>query len=146
MKRAERMVFAARAMIGAPFRLHGRNPPTGLDCIGLALRVLEQAGHKRLGGGMIPAAYSVRGGTAEQFGTTMRAAGLRAVRRAKAGELAIAAEHGGRHAVTEFQPRPFLGCLAGAHLRPTADFGGSSCCRQTTCAAANAGQDRQAQT
>ncbi|MBP6031620.1 MAG: peptidoglycan endopeptidase [Sphingobium sp.] len=90
MKRAERMVFAARAMIGAPFRLHGRNPPTGLDCIGLALRVLEQAGHKRLGGGMIPAAYSVRGGTAEQFGKTMRAAGLRAVRRAKAGDLVLA--------------------------------------------------------
>ena len=90
MKRAERMVFAARAMIGAPFRLHGRNPPTGLDCIGLALRVLEQAGHKRLGGGMIPAAYSVRGGTAEQFGTTMRAAGLRTVRRAKAGDLVLA--------------------------------------------------------
>ncbi|MDQ4420536.1 peptidoglycan endopeptidase [Sphingobium sp. DEHP117] len=90
MKRAERIVAAARALIGAPFRLHGRSAETGVDCIGLAVLALSRAGHRRLDGRIVPAAYSIRGGTAERFATIMRAAGLRAVRHSKPGDLVLA--------------------------------------------------------
>lgn len=39
-----RIAAAARALIGVQFRLHGRSPATGLDCIGLAASALEGAG------------------------------------------------------------------------------------------------------
>ncbi len=35
---------AALAMVGAPFRLHGRDPATGLDCAGLVLAAYAAAG------------------------------------------------------------------------------------------------------
>lgn len=35
---------AAAQLLGTRFRLHGRNPATGLDCVGLAACALEQAG------------------------------------------------------------------------------------------------------
>ncbi|USA39027.1 NlpC/P60 family protein [Pelagerythrobacter marinus] len=35
---------AARALVGTPFRLHGRDPRSGLDCIGLVAAALESAG------------------------------------------------------------------------------------------------------
>ncbi len=90
MKRSERIVAAARGLIGAPFRLHGRSGAHGLDCIGLAALALSQAGHKGLGQGIVPVAYSVRGGTLERFVEAMRAAGLRRVRKARPGDLALA--------------------------------------------------------
>lgn len=89
MKRAERIVAAARALIGAPFRLHGRSAETGVDCIGLAVLVLGRAGHQRLGSGSVPAAYSVRGGTLERFVAGMRAIGLRRVHAPRPGDLVL---------------------------------------------------------
>lgn len=38
------IVNEARKHIGVPFRHQGRNPSTGLDCIGLAVRVLVDLG------------------------------------------------------------------------------------------------------
>ena len=35
---------AAEALCGAPFRLHGRDPATGLDCVGLVAAALERCG------------------------------------------------------------------------------------------------------
>jgi cell wall-associated NlpC family hydrolase len=35
---------AAHALLGSPFRLQGRDPQTGLDCIGLILAAYEAAG------------------------------------------------------------------------------------------------------
>ena len=89
MRRADKIVTAARGLIGAPFRLHGRSAETGVDCIGLAVAALGGAGHKRLGGTIVPAAYSVRGGTVERFVSAMLAAGLRPVRRGKPGDLVL---------------------------------------------------------
>lgn len=40
----ERIAHHAVALIGAPFRLHGREPATGLDCVGLVSAVLVAAG------------------------------------------------------------------------------------------------------
>lgn len=37
-------VLAARAAIGAPFRPHGCNPDTGLDCLGLVIHVAGTLG------------------------------------------------------------------------------------------------------
>ena len=35
---------AAESRLGAPFRLHGRDPRTGLDCVGLVLSALTDCG------------------------------------------------------------------------------------------------------
>lgn len=37
MTGGEAVVARARAVLGVPFRLHGRDPASGLDCVGLAL-------------------------------------------------------------------------------------------------------------
>ena len=41
---AQRFAQLAEQMIGCRFRLHGRNPATGLDCIGLVVAALDRAG------------------------------------------------------------------------------------------------------
>ena len=41
---AERFAARAEEMVGAPFRLHGRDPATGVDCVGLVACALEEAG------------------------------------------------------------------------------------------------------
>ena len=43
MDRAVRIARAAGDLVGTPFRLQGRNPSTGLDCIGLVLASLAVA-------------------------------------------------------------------------------------------------------
>lgn len=37
----EALAAAATALIGCPFRLHGRDPATGLDCVGLVCAALS---------------------------------------------------------------------------------------------------------
>lgn len=51
--------ISARAIsnVGVPFRLHGRTPQSGLDCIGLLADALAAAGFAR----HIPANYGLRG-------------------------------------------------------------------------------------
>ncbi|WP_206238064.1 NlpC/P60 family protein [Novosphingobium terrae] len=41
---AETLADAAASLIGTPFRLHGRDPQTGLDCLGLVGAALGMAG------------------------------------------------------------------------------------------------------
>ncbi|SFF74006.1 hypothetical protein SAMN05518801_101117 [Novosphingobium sp. CF614] len=48
---------AARALVGVPFRLHGRDPALGLDCIG----VLEAACSARGLTVRLPGGYALRG-------------------------------------------------------------------------------------
>jgi len=43
MDRASRIARAAGDLVGTPFRLQGRDPSTGLDCIGLVLASLAAA-------------------------------------------------------------------------------------------------------
>lgn len=38
------LAHAAEGFVGASFRLHGRDPERGLDCVGLALAALEAIG------------------------------------------------------------------------------------------------------
>lgn len=78
-----RIVARARALVGVRFRPQGRDPAAGLDCIGLAaasLRVKAPA-----------AGYALRGGSPAQLEEGLRAAGLRPVRAARAGDLLVLA-------------------------------------------------------
>lgn len=73
MSAGERAAAAAGALVGARFRLHGREPETGLDCVGLAALAWRAGGHA----GPTPGGYRLRGGDAD---TVARALGGRAVR------------------------------------------------------------------
>ena len=44
MSIGQKVADAAEALVGTPFRLQGRTPATGLDCIGLVHCALSQAG------------------------------------------------------------------------------------------------------
>ena len=50
------LVEAARALVGCPFRLHGRDPATGLDCVGLVSAALEGSGTRPV----VPRGYGLR--------------------------------------------------------------------------------------
>lgn len=52
----ETLANAALNLVGTPFRLGGRDPRTGLDCLGLVVASLEACGHRI---GPLPA-YSLR--------------------------------------------------------------------------------------
>lgn len=54
----ERAAAAARGCVGAPFRAQGRDPATGLDCVGVALIAARAAGW----GGDAPEGYALRTG------------------------------------------------------------------------------------
>jgi cell wall-associated NlpC family hydrolase len=57
----ERVAVAALALVGAPFRLHGRTAASGLDCIGVIAAALRAAGWA----GVVPSGYALRGGEAD---------------------------------------------------------------------------------
>jgi cell wall-associated NlpC family hydrolase len=58
MSPAERALAAAQAAVGARFRLHGRDPAIGLDCVGLAALAMRAGGMA----GAVPGDYALRGG------------------------------------------------------------------------------------
>ncbi|ALR21771.1 hypothetical protein [Sphingobium baderi] len=82
---AARIVAEARALVGVPFRLHGRSAELGLDCVGLAAVALGRAGHS----GMAPSGYALRTSDVGRIETWLEQAGLRRVAMAKAGDLAL---------------------------------------------------------
>ena len=51
-----RLAREAEALLGTRFRLHGRDPATGLDCIGLLVAALARAGHHIT----VPTGYPLR--------------------------------------------------------------------------------------
>lgn len=65
----QRIARAAQSFIGVPFLLHGRNPATGLDCVGLVAASLRQAGMTV----SAPQGYALRNVSIEHF---LRCAGL----------------------------------------------------------------------
>lgn len=54
----ERIVTAARACIGTPFRLRGSDPSHGLDCVGLVAHAFRAVGVPV----RLPTGYALRGG------------------------------------------------------------------------------------
>jgi len=78
MSRAgERFAAAAEDLVGSPFRLGGRDPITGLDCIGLVAASLEAIG---LQIGPLPQ-YSLRQHDIGRFVELAKMAGLRIARK-----------------------------------------------------------------
>lgn len=57
------LAAAATQLIGSPFRLHGRDPATGLDCVGLVVAALKAIGAKPLA----PTGYSLRNLSVDQW-------------------------------------------------------------------------------
>lgn len=56
MSEGDALANAASALAGAPFRLYGRDPQTGLDCVGLCLASLAAIGRRLV----VPASYGLR--------------------------------------------------------------------------------------
>jgi murein DD-endopeptidase / murein LD-carboxypeptidase len=82
-----REIDRARSVIGARFRLHGRNPETGLDCVGLIAFAYDRAAGRA---GAIPTGYALRGGSEESHAAMITA--LRLTRRrwaARAGDMLL---------------------------------------------------------
>ena len=50
------LAAAAEALVGCPFRLHGRDPATGLDCVGVLALALREAG----AGADLPGDYAMK--------------------------------------------------------------------------------------
>lgn len=82
----ERIAAEALALVGAPFRLHGRSAETGLDCVGLVALALERAGRPVAA---LPA-YQLRGTRAARALAELRAAGFVPVMRGQTGAIALA--------------------------------------------------------
>jgi cell wall-associated NlpC family hydrolase len=61
MSARAKAVAAAQRAVGARYRLHGRDPAFGLDCVGLAGLALRAAGCAD----EIPSDYALRGGAAD---------------------------------------------------------------------------------
>lgn len=66
------LALAAEALIGTPFRLHGRDTARGLDCVGLVAAALEAVGRAAV----VPAGYRLRHLDLARFAGAARAAGL----------------------------------------------------------------------
>jgi cell wall-associated NlpC family hydrolase len=54
------IINRARALIGTRFRLHGRDPATGLDCVGLVACAYALTDE-------LPTGYPLRGGAADDY-------------------------------------------------------------------------------
>lgn len=71
----------ARAMIGTRFRLHGRDPESGLDCVGFIARVFAVDG--------VPTGYALRGGTQEGWAVLLDGFATRRNGGAQAGDIML---------------------------------------------------------
>jgi cell wall-associated NlpC family hydrolase len=61
------IVATARALVGVRFRLHGRDPAHGVDCIGLVALALGRSA---------PGGYALRGGDPARVAAALAEAGL----------------------------------------------------------------------
>lgn len=83
-----RQVFAeaAEKLVGCPFRLHGRKPASGLDCVGLVLCALDNAGLHAVA----PPHYGLRNASCERQFATIPANGFAPVKaRIECGDLLV---------------------------------------------------------
>jgi cell wall-associated NlpC family hydrolase len=63
---------AASALLGTPFRLHGRDPASGLDCMGLVEAALARAGHPA----RLPGDYALKMRSIDRYAGAAERAGL----------------------------------------------------------------------
>ena len=82
MSSGDGVVERARALVGAPFRLHGRCARLGVDCVGLAMLALGRDDGA-------PDTYGLRMGDGSRAAAWLAAAGLRQVDDMQPGDLAL---------------------------------------------------------
>ncbi|UZK68669.1 peptidoglycan endopeptidase [Sphingomonas sp. S1-29] len=82
---------AARELVGARFRLHGRDPATGLDCVGVVAAALAGAGAGAGAGAQVtvPQGYAMRTGDADRVAMLIARAGLVRVESMAAGDVVL---------------------------------------------------------
>lgn len=68
----DRLAAAAEALAGVPFRLHGRDPGTGLDCIGVLAAALAAMGRNA----PLPNGYALRARFLPELGAIAGACGF----------------------------------------------------------------------
>jgi cell wall-associated NlpC family hydrolase len=83
--RGEAVAGAAEALVGVPFRLHGRDE-RGLDCVGLVALALARGG---VAVGAVPSGYGLRGGDMARIGDALGATGLVRVDAAARGDVLL---------------------------------------------------------
>ncbi|WP_226018174.1 peptidoglycan endopeptidase [Novosphingobium sp. FKTRR1] len=66
------LAAAAHGLIGVRFRLHGRDPATGLDCVGLVAEAMRRAGFAPV----VPIGYSLRSAEPDRLLPFARLSGL----------------------------------------------------------------------
>lgn len=82
----QRIVSAAMALVDVPFRLHGRDPAIGLDCVGVVWWALRAAGMDL----PAPPAYRLRAGERAPVDAWMGANGLVRAGERRAGDIVLA--------------------------------------------------------
>lgn len=75
MSAGSALAEAAETLIGTPFRLHGRDPRTGLDCVGLVAVSLDLAGMPS----PAPNGYRLRQHNLAAFMPSIQAAGFTSI-------------------------------------------------------------------
>ena len=83
----EALARAALQFIDVPFRLHGRDPQTGLDCVGLVAAAMQRCGHPVTP----PQGYALRTLDLAPFLHSASQSGLSQVRRH--GDVVLVAVH-----------------------------------------------------
>lgn len=76
------IVAAARRALGSRYRLHGREPDTGMDCVGLVAWAFGVA--------VVPSGYALRNGDVDRMMMLIARSGLRRVAVPEAGDLFLA--------------------------------------------------------
>lgn len=92
MTPGERVVSAARGALGVRFRLHGRDPAFGLDCVGLVALAVRAGGVE----GSVPCGYALRGGDAGDIAATIDTSGLIRVSDVRPGDVLLCASGPGQ--------------------------------------------------
>ena len=110
MSAGAKVAVRALALVGAPFRLHGRDPETGLDCVGFAARALAIPARD------VPTGYRLRGTSIARWRSWFDQSGF------------VAAEHPFRPGdLLLVEPGPSQGhllvCVAGGQVHAHAALG-----------------------
>jgi hypothetical protein len=93
--------LAARSLVGTRFRLHGRDPTTGLDCVGLVAAALHSAGRDP---GPLPTGYGLTDHSADHIITLLEGAGLRLCSDSPVGSIALYHVGRGQHHLAVLGP------------------------------------------
>lgn len=104
-----RAFAAASALVGVAFRPQGRDPATGLDCVGLVWAAYAAAG-KVL---RAPAGYPLRGWKRERIEAALRAAGFGAVDDRRDGDILLIPLAAGQFHLGVTGPSSFVHAHAG---------------------------------